>query len=285
MESASLVMASRSHNENLFWALLGGGAANFGVVTEVIYYPLKVDKVILYDLTWKYSQAGYVLDTWQTTAPNRPNEFNEDLAIFTNGDGTLSINLIGVYVIPTNQTIKQAKIIINKELQSLDGYLIMEEANSYKNIYERFVSERVYHSYSIGKTILTDKIVPSEILLDRLESMRYDNGRAYLGLQLMGGKIANRQSNETAFYPRQSKFFVDIFNFWDSAVDQVINMKWNGQTFKQLYVTNGPYVYLGFPIPNLPDHLNAYYGENKHRLLKIKHYIDPFNLLKFPGSL
>jgi hypothetical protein len=78
----------------------------------------------------------------------------------------------------------------------------------------------------------------------------------------MGGKIAERKSDATAFYPRQSKFF----NFWDSAVDQEANMKWNGQTFKQLYPLIGPYSYLGFQIPALDNNLRPYYGDNLERL-------------------
>ncbi len=74
----------------------------------------------------------------------------------------------------------------------------------------------------------------------------------------MGGKISDIPPNATAFYPRNSKFFIDIFNFWDSPVYQEQNMKWNGKTFKELYPIAGPYVYLGFPISNLPDSIAGY---------------------------
>lgn len=282
---ACSIMASKSRNSDLFWALLGGGAANFGVVTEIIYHTLKVNDVILYQISWDFSDARKVLIKWQKTAPSRPNAYNEDLAIFTQGNSKLGINLIGIYVIPRNETIIEAKLNITRELKSLGGDLVLAEASTYTDVYKKFVDERVYHNFSVGKTFLTHEIVPADILLDRLELMRNTNGQAYIGLQLMGGKISDRKSSETAFFARKSKFFVDIFNFWDSAVDQEVNMKWNGQTFKGLYDIIGPYTYLGFPVPNLPNHLNAYYGTNKERLVKVKKAIDPLGLLKFPGSI
>ena len=279
------VIASRSKNADLFWALLGGGASNFGIIVEIYYYILKVDEVILYQVDWDPSEAERVLTQWQETATTRPNAYNEDLAIYNHEDSKIGISLEGVYVIPDGQSIKRAKREITNELKSLGGKLTISDASEYNTVYEKFVEGRVYHSYSVGKTFLTEKFVPPEILLQRLEEARYNNGFTYIGLQLMGGKISERSSDATAFYPRQCKFFVDIFNFWDSAADQEANMKWNGKTFKQLYPIIGPYSYLGFQIQALNDNLRAYYGENLERLQEIKKKIDPLGLLKFPGSL
>lgn len=236
-------------------------------------------------MDWNFSEAERVLTQWLETAPNRPNAFNEDVAIFNHIGNKVGIDLVGVYVIPTGQTTTQAKRIITKELERLGGDLILAEASDYSLIYKNFVDQRVYHNFSVGKTFLTKKEIPVRMLLDRLEQARYNNGLTYIGLQLMGGKISERKSTDTAFYPRSAKFFVDIFNFWDSSVDQEQNMKWNGKTFKELYPIIGPYSYLGFPIQVLANNLHAYYGSNTERLLKIKKQIDPLGLLKFPGSL
>jgi hypothetical protein len=284
--SAHLVKASKKKNSDLFWALLGGGAANFGVVTEIIYYPLKVNDIIIYQINWNYQQAGRVLDIWQLSSPNRPNSFNEELAVFSQSDGSLAINLMGLYVIPNNQTVKQAKIIITNELLSLGGNMVVEPISSYSEVYTKLASDRSYHSFSIGKTILTNKTVPTQAILDRMQSFTDKNitgSYSYIGLQLMKGAISDKKSDETAYYPRDANFFVDIFNFWDSPVNQEANNQWNNTSFDILFATNGPYTYLGFPIPNLP--LTSYYGTNIDRLIKIKSAIDPLNLLKFPGSI
>ena len=283
-EDGRVVIASKSKNSRLFWALLGGGAANFGIVTEIYYHVMKVDRVVMYQIEWDFSEARRVLTQWQKTAPERPNNFTEDLAIFNAVDDKLGIELTGVYVVPDGQTINNAKRLIHKELKLLGGDLTFV-GDDYNTIYKRFVDERVYHSFSVGKTFLTNNEIPVDLLLERLEQASHNNGLTYIGLQLMGGKISDKSSSETAFFPRSAKFFVDIFNFWDSPVDQEQNMKWNGKTFNELYPIIGPYSYLGFPVPSLVNNLRAYYGDNLERLQKIKKRIDPLGLLKFPGSL
>lgn len=288
LKSASVITASKSKNSDLYWALLGGGGANFGVITEIKYYPLKINKVILYEILWDWSEAANVLDLWQATAPSRSNAFNEDLSLYNGAGGDinkLGINITGIYVIPDEQSSSEAKRIVIEEVKSLGGKLFIEESMSYDKLYSKFAASRVYHNFSTGRTVLTENIVPSKIVIDRLELSRNINSYSYIGLQLMGGKISERTSNETAYYPREAKFFVDIFNFWNSPVDQEFSQNWNSQTFQELYPILGPYCYLGFPIPNLPHHLNAYYGENTKRLLEVKKKVDPLGLLRFPGSL
>jgi hypothetical protein len=283
---ARIVKASKYKNSDLFWALLGGGGANFGVVTEIIYYVRQINNIILYEMSWPWERASDVLNLWQSTALQRNNQFNEDLSLF-NSKGP-KIHLTGIYALNDNETTTNAENKIQTELSSLkelDGELTIYKQTSYAKIYTQFVNERVYHNFSVGRTILTDNIVPADILINRIEIADKLNGFSYIGLQLMGGKISDVKPSETAFYPRYSKFFIDIFNFWDSAVYQEEQENWNITTFSLLYPKLGPYCYLGFPIPNLPDHLTAYYGNNKLRLLEIKKIIDPLDLLKFPGSL
>jgi hypothetical protein len=286
--SAKVVVASKHENSDLFWALLGGGGANFGVITEIVYYPLKVNKVILYEINWHWDQAARILDLWQETAPSRPNAFNEDMGVFNGVDGSsakFGVNLIGIYVIPDGQSSKEAIRTIREEIAPLDGDVHIDEATMYQDVYEKFVARRVYHNFSVGKTILTKETIPGKIFVKRIEAARKNKAYVHIGLQLMGGKISDRSSSATAYYPRKAKIFVDIFAFWDSAVYQQASLHWSARTFFDLYAIAGPYSYLGFPVPNLPNHLNAYYGKNAPRLLEIKKQIDPLNLLIFPGSL
>ena len=286
-EKAKVIIASKKENDDLFFALLGGNAANFGILIEITFYSHKINQVILYEISWDYDKAERVLTEWQNTSPRRNNSFNEDLAIFNIGADKF-IHLTGVYVIPDDQSDSRAKKTIMRECESLGGILIINDPTDYSDVYEKFVQGRVYHSYSIGKTILTKKNITAQKMIDALDIFvsphgGMPKGNAYLGLQLMGGKISDVCSCETAFYPRDAKFFVDIFSFWDSNTQETDNMVWNDETFNTLYNEAGPYVYLGFPIFDLP--LRAYYGKNLERLKKIKAKIDPKNLLVFPGSI
>lgn len=284
-EKAKVVKVSKNVHQDLFWALCGGGAANFGIVLEIGFKLLNVGKVLLYDITWDFRDAETVLEIWEKTATSRPNNFNEDIGIFNTENGEQGIHLTGIYVMEKSEDFRQAKQKIIEETKQLGGKLSFSDEKNYPSIYEKFVSQRTYHSFSVGKTFLTEKYVPPNVLLEALNKSKNNHGYTYIGIQLMGGKISEVRSDETAFYPRRSNFFVDIFNFWDNALYQEENMKWNGKTFNLLYPIIGPYTYLGFPIPNLHNNLYAYYGENTEKLRMIKRQIDPLKLLSFPGSL
>ena len=108
-------------------------------------------------------------------------------------------------------------------------------------------------------------------------------GRSFLGLQLMGGKISEVPIDSSSFYPRQSKFFIDIFSFWDSAVYQQENTLWNELVYEKIRKKYEMVCYVGFPKVHLSPH--DYYGPHTERLKRIKEEVDPLHLLGYPSSL
>jgi hypothetical protein len=283
-KNSHIVTCSKKQYKDLFWALLGGGAANFGVVIQIIYKVDKIENVIQYEIKWEWHEAEKVVKKWQETAPNHPDNFTEDLALFTD-KGTTVIHLTGLYMLTKGESVKMANNCIRKELKFLDGNLRIYDPQPYSLIYKSFVEGRVYSSFSIGKTILTNKIIPITSVISLLNKAKHKPTRAYVGLQLMGGKISQVPKAATAFWKRDATVFIDIFNFWDNVLDQQYNETLNNQLFNSLYPTTGPYVYLGFPIPHLPEPLHAYYGGNKKKLQVVKRDVDPLNILAYPGSL
>ena len=70
----SVRRASRSENEELFWALRGGGG-NFGVVTEFVFRLHEVGpKVTAGIIAWRASEADTVLETFRSVAASAPRE-------------------------------------------------------------------------------------------------------------------------------------------------------------------------------------------------------------------
>jgi len=70
----AVLRASRSENEDLFWALRGGGG-NFGVVTEFTYRLHEVGPQVTAGLiAWPAAEAGSVLDLYRTVPESAPRE-------------------------------------------------------------------------------------------------------------------------------------------------------------------------------------------------------------------
>ena len=283
------LIASKDDNSDLFFALRGGNGANFGMITEISYNIPIVKNVMLYEIKWKSDfnlSLKRVLKRWQETSIFRSNQFNEDLSIISrlvNNKLKQSISLVGVYVLLENQSEKSAYKDIITQIANLHGKVKIHSIDQYSDVYEKFSANRIYHNFSTGSGILTNRPLKSKTVINLMKDALLINGVCSIGLQLMGGKISEINSDETAYVCRDAKFFIDIFSFWDSCVYQKENESWNSNAFKILHKENGPYVYAGFPKQKIP--LENYYGDNLLRLQYIKNKYDPENILKFSGSL
>jgi FAD/FMN-containing dehydrogenase len=60
-----IVRCDEHHDEDLFWALRGAGAGNFGVVTTLVFQAVPAPpEVTNFELVWPFSCAGAV-EGWQ----------------------------------------------------------------------------------------------------------------------------------------------------------------------------------------------------------------------------
>ena len=81
------ILQCDDHREaELFWALRGAGAGNFGVVTSLVFRALPAPPATTnMHLAWPYAQAAAVVGAWQRWAPTAPDELAASLKI-TAGD-------------------------------------------------------------------------------------------------------------------------------------------------------------------------------------------------------
>ena len=86
--SAQIVVADgralecEEHREDdLFWALRGAGAGNFGVVTSLTFRTIAAPAATNFHLAWPFSKAAAMIDAWQSWAPTAPDELAASLLI------------------------------------------------------------------------------------------------------------------------------------------------------------------------------------------------------------
>jgi FAD/FMN-containing dehydrogenase len=58
-----------NHHQELFWALRGAGAGNFGVVTRFVFGAVPAPQVTNFHLTWPFGRAAALVRAWQGWAP------------------------------------------------------------------------------------------------------------------------------------------------------------------------------------------------------------------------
>src|ERR1700760_3483803 len=90
---------SSSQNSDLFWACRGGGGGNFGVVTSFTFGTHPVGQIVLFFLSWPWSQAARVISAWQSWAPHAPDALWSNLHLAAATGGSVpAIQVGGTYL-------------------------------------------------------------------------------------------------------------------------------------------------------------------------------------------
>ena len=279
---AKTIVTSSTEHPDLFWALCGGGANNFGIVSQITYELFEVNAVVAYTITWPFDDAKKVIDLWDSTAATRPNTFTEELDIF-HKDGTLGISVDGSYVVPKGQSIEEATTIVKNTLAYLGGDLYINPTTEYSKQYKEMVKSRVYNNFLVLQGVFTDKI-DSEFIVESIKKSSKLTGNTIIEIELLGGKI---KEGSGSFGFRDSKYFSNANCNWSDLIDSQAQEQWLNDYVRELVLVNNNGVYLGFPIPftNIPYTNEIYYGKNYNTLKDIKNIYDPKGILSYSGTL
>jgi len=270
--------------EDLFWALSGGVGSNFGIVTEIKFKLREINSVVMYSIVWPWEQAKEVMELWLRTAPRRPSNYNEDISMYASGNN-IGIEMGGLYVVPDSQTDRQAVRAVKHELR-IHGGTLKTRVVSYPDSMVALAAGRIYHPFSSTKIFFSSNIIDIDYVIDKMNSANKNINALYLfGIELLGGKIADKSSEESAFYPRSAKFFYESVAYCESSLDYCYINGWSTSIFNHIYDPHTDNVFVGFPIPGLKNHMQAYYGKNKQRLIQIKKQIDPSNVMRYPQGI
>jgi FAD/FMN-containing dehydrogenase len=77
-----VAVASAEEEPDLFWALRGGGAAGFGIVTELRLRTQPLEPLTLCNGRWPLAEAPALIDEWQSWAPEESRAVNLELGLF-----------------------------------------------------------------------------------------------------------------------------------------------------------------------------------------------------------
>ena len=81
-----VVDCDASHDRELFWALRGAGAGNFGVVTSLVFRTHPASPATNFHLTWSFTHAAAVIEAWQEWAPAAPDELFASMLVTASAD-------------------------------------------------------------------------------------------------------------------------------------------------------------------------------------------------------
>lgn len=280
------VTASAQENDDLFWAIRGGGG-NFGVVISFEFRVHPLDTVLAGIVLHPAEAAGEAIRRWrdfEATAPDESTQgallfhFPEDPTAPSPLRGAAVVGLGGVYAGPVEEGEKVVGPLRRYGSPLVDTF----EPMAYKDAQRMadFLWPPGLHNYwkSCYLTGLTDDAV--DVIVDFFE--RVPSPRTVIVLEHNGDSAWDRvPDSDTAFGHRAWPYNLLMTSAWSDPDDTERNIAWTREFFDAIrpFAAEGAYVnYLGGD--EGVDGLKAAYGAKIERLAGLKAKFDPTNLFR-----
>jgi FAD/FMN-containing dehydrogenase len=281
-----VVDCDEQRHPDLFWALRGAGAGQFGVVTSLVFETVPAPAATTFHLTWPAGDAAAVIEAWQHWAPEAPDELDANLRLA--GDDTPVVHLFGAMlgqesdavalldgfvarVGPEPASASHRHLPYRAAKQSLVGLGAAEEPEP----------DRPRLMFS--KSEFFRLPLPTDTIAALVRALTHGRGRdesRELNFTPMGGAYNRVPADATAFAHRDERYLVEHVLVADAGAPAA-GREWVARSWATAHPWGSGRVYPNFPDPDLADWANAYYGANHERLLRVKRAYDPDNLLRF----
>lgn len=278
-------VASEKSDQELFFALRGGGGGNFGVVTSLTYQlPPK-----LFDVTYVELSASNVS---KATAAEFIQRFQQWLLM-----GDCRFTPIGrlVHSLEEPRGLTLWGIYYGSEIEaraSLEPFVslgmsgVFEEMSFLQAI--RIVESGYppYEWFANGGRFSYVPFSEQQALkiVSLLDCLAEGSIRANVSLYGLGCAVSETAPTETAFFYRDALNIIALSTDWEEPSAKPANLAWFAPRYRALQeLTIGSYV--NFPTLENINYMQAYYGGNANRLRAVQAYTNPGHLFDFPQSI
>jgi FAD/FMN-containing dehydrogenase len=291
--------------DDLFWALRGAGAGNFGVVTSFKLSTVPAPDVTNVHVNWSFSEAVAVIDAWQEWAPLGPDELAASLKVTASGDLDE----------PPSVDVYAALLGTEREATELLDELVLRAGSAPISTSHKHMSfpetrrfwaqlgvaepdgigdaqpEPTQPQYLLAKSEFFRRPLPRdaiEALVATFSSARASGVSRELDFMPWGGAYNRKPPDATAFVHRAELFQLKHAATVDpppTSSGEAAARAWVTGSWASVHPRGSGRVFQNFADPELEDWAEAYYGTNYHRLVSVKARYDPGNVFRFRQSL
>jgi FAD/FMN-containing dehydrogenase len=305
--AGSLVEASASKNQDLFWAQCGGGGGNFGIVVE---YTLKLASVPTKVTRIQFGVDEKLADFlmyMQSVVVNKADP-NISLAIFPDKD---SIDVTLMYLGTIQEADKALvesglagpKFPFKKSWQKATylswidfvvkeaGMMSVRKPADLENP-EDYAMDRSFFQNK-GFFVRPGKLLPKEAFealiswMGRVAKEGKNDDAGFVELDLLGprGAQAKIGSDKTGYAYRDALFVVQYGCEWEDPNKSKLYLRLVNELKMEMqkYVGPGPPAYINYLDAGQPT--TSYYGNAWSKLKKVKGQYDPENYFRNPNSI
>jgi FAD/FMN-containing dehydrogenase len=281
-----VVEADRHRNHDLWWAVRGGAAANFGVLTQIRYRTHRDVSINSTAMAWKLSNAAERAQAADVLAL-----LQSDYA--RGGSANTNICVIACYGLdPDDSGMRGPWLVVS--LDQVGSVHAMEKAAAPLRACPGWVEDFDYGALQRGSDIPAMRRQSRYIgvpvgtagwrhMLDLLAHA--PNRLTTMYLQVQGGAINATPRVDSAFVHRDAELLAYMDVFWHDHDEReaglalqdrwtaVLEPFWNGRCYQN------------FADPALQDYRGAYWGDAFPALLAVKRKYDPTDLFRSPQMI
>jgi FAD/FMN-containing dehydrogenase len=286
-----VVTASALENDDLFWAIRGGGG-NFGVVTSFEFQVHPVATVLAGIVLHPAAVAAEAIRRWRDLEATAPDESTQGALLFHFPDdatappplrGSAVVGLGGVYAGPVDEGEKVLRPLRQYGPPLADMFQPMPY-NAAQRMAD-FLWPPGLHSYWKSSYLTTLSDAAIDVVVDFFA--RVPSPHTVIVLEHNGDSAWDRvPDSATAFGHRAWPYNFVVTSAWSDPKDTEQNIAWTRELFGAMrpFAAQGAYVnYLGGD--EGVDGLKAAYGAKLARLAALKAKFDPTNLFRMNQNI
>jgi hypothetical protein len=266
------VVASADENEDLFWALRGGGG-NFGVVTSFEYRAHPVATVLGGMVVHPRDRAAEVLQFYRNFTESAPEELTTYAALLNTPDGAPAVAIMACYcgdLTKGEQVLKPLRAFGSPLLDAIQPIPFPQMQAS---LDEAFPDGNQNYWKSTFVRKLSDEAI--SILVDHANQAT--SPLTALVIEYYGGAASRVGVSDTAFAHREAQYDIGILTQWVDVEESRQHIEWTRRLADALRpFSSGAYL-LNFLGEEDESTIKAAFGPNYDRLRAIKKKYDPTN--------
>jgi len=273
-----VVVANHQSEEELFWALRGGGG-NFGVVTTMDHHVHDLPSVRSGALFFPFAEAKSVFEGCAAIAASAPDELSAQLGLISGPDGAPVVMAVPTWCgLPEEGEAQLAQFF---QLGTLIASTV--EVTPYGASLTAFDAFIVNGQREFMETCWIPALNTSsiEIFIEAME--RAVSPGCAIFTHEFKGAASRVPANETAFGLRRDHVLLEILATFQDRPDndeEQRHQQWARATLQAFDAMALPGGYPNLLAGGDPDRAAKSYGRNAERLIKAKRHYDPDNLFR-----
>jgi FAD/FMN-containing dehydrogenase len=276
-----ILQVDDSNNEDLFWAIRGGGG-NFGVVTMFEYRLHKINPTVTAGMILHpMDKAKEMFRFYREYVRKAPDELMSYAGFIVTPDGLPVAMMLPAWMGASSEADKWLGPL-RKFGQPVADMVSEMPYSALQTILDAAAPPGLRRYWKSGFfTDITDELI--DIILKNLQT-RPSPLSPFLFFHIRGA-MTRLHPNATAFANRLDQFDGDIISQWTEPAEDEKNIAWSRQFWKEIEpLTSSVYVnHLGNDDGN--DRVRNAYGPNYARLALLKKKYDPENFFRMNNNI